>query len=159
MQILLSDREVLKTEVRNHGKMDCFFNMVSKLKFIFRIAFLLCFVCSCNKKEVSGDNGAQEKVVSQKEDTFTTNSIDIKPSKDSKPKGNFKELENLKKIISGNLPNIEKQLQEALGSRIKLEMVIEDKTETAASKVDLNEKHKDVDRQLEEIQKNSMEKK
>ncbi len=64
--------------------MDCFFKMVSVLKFIFWMAFLLCFVCSCNKKEVGGDNGAQEKVVSQNEDTFTTNSIDIKPSKDSK---------------------------------------------------------------------------
>jgi hypothetical protein len=78
--------------------MDCFVKMFSALKFIFLIALLVCFVCSCNKKEAGGDNGAQEKVVSKKEDTFTTNSIDMKSSKDSKPKDNFEEFEKLKKL-------------------------------------------------------------
>lgn len=139
--------------------MDWFFKMPSTLKFIFWLILLICCVCSCNEKKISVERGSQEKVVSQEEAVLTnSNSINIKSPKGGEPKDNIEEFEKLKKIISENLPNIEKQLQEALGSPVKLKMVIEDKPETAVSELDLNEKLKDVKGKLEQIPVNSTEK-
>ncbi len=138
--------------------MNLSFKMPSAIKFIFWLTLLICCVCSCNKKEISEDKGSQEKVVTQEEDATLTgpDSINIKSHDGIEPENNIDEIEEfekLKKIISENIPNIEKQLQEALGSPVELKMIVENKTETAVSKVELNDKLKDVEGKLETLQK------
>ncbi len=131
--------------------------MPSAIKSIFWLTLLICCVCSCKEKEISGVRGSQEKTTTLEEETTLTgpDSINTKSPKGSDLINNLEEFEKLKKVISENLPNVEKQLQEALGSPVKLKMVVEDKTETAVSKVEINEKLKDVEGKLEEIQKNT----
>ncbi len=85
------------------GSIEGKFKIPSTFKFIFWLTLLICGVCSCIEKKVSVERGSQEEAV--------TISIDIKAPEGGEPKGNIEGFEKLKKVISENLPNLERQFK------------------------------------------------
>ncbi len=94
--------------------MNWFLKMPSRLKYIIIwLAILICCINSCNEKENNGKKESHKKVVSQEEGTVLAgaNSINIISPKGGETKDNIEEFEKLKKVISENLPNLERQFK------------------------------------------------
>ena len=104
----------------------------------FGLNILVCNACFCEE-----DKGAKNVAASKDE---------VADPKETEDKKLTEEFNKLKELLLENLPNMEKQLEEAFGYPIKLKMVVESNQDAKVSGEKLNKMLKDVEVKLEETE-------